>query len=142
MNDTPNYSGPLPDGWTGGEAVTKWWRGNYVHLYKLRKPCAQCQRTMEINVTRAALDGTAKNAGLHLTRCKDCRKLNAISGKSRPTVQGAAPATEQERSIIETMKAEVDALYAENAELRKRLEKYELAPAMEAARPKMPWETS
>ena len=85
-----NWTKELPNGWTGGEAKTKWWRGKFVHLYRLTKPCAQCNRPMVIDVTAAALEGTAQNAGLHLKRCPECRAASK-NGTSRPKAIGAMP---------------------------------------------------
>lgn len=153
-NAIEDYQGELPDGWTGGQALTKWWRGALVHLYTLKKPCAECKGEMRIDVTKAALEGRAKNAGLHLKRCATCRaRSRALNTSSRPHVEGevknpfvATPAVEgseldQLRTANATMKEELDGLYAQNRELRQRLEKYELAPAMAAvAAGRMPWE--
>lgn len=150
-NTVEDYAGPLPDSWTGGQHLTKWWRGQMVHLYTLRKPCAQCSGEMRIDVSKAALDGTAKNAGLHLTRCASCRaKAKALNTSSRPKIEGEPPPralkqqalTPVEETTITTMKEELDGLYALNKELRVRLSKYELGPAMEAVASgqKMPWE--
>lgn len=149
-NAVENYAGPLPDGWTGGAALIKFWRGNFVHLYTLRKPCAQCGKEMRLDVSKAALDGTAKNAGLHLKRCATCRAASkALGTSSRPHVEGEPPShtipislDDALRAANATMKAELDGLYVTVAELRSRLSKYELAPAMEAVANghKMPWE--
>lgn len=157
----PNWAGPLPNNWTGGESITKFWRGKWLHLYSLRKQCAQCQGTMTIAVTRAALEGTAKNAGLHLKRCAACRDANKrLNTHSRPYVEGqeqrlaaqaAAPdpaammELETLRATNATMKAELDGLYEVVRDLRKRLAQYELQPAMEAMAAnhktqKLPWE--
>lgn len=152
---TEDYTGELPDGWTGGQAFLKWWRGRFVHLYTLRRPCAQCGQEMRIDVSKAALDGTAKNAGLHLKRCAKCRaETKALKASSRPKVEGEptpaalkhafeASADETLRTANATMRAELEGLYAQNKELRERLAKYELAPAMEAVANghRMPWET-
>lgn len=152
MNAIEHWTGELPDGWTGGQQLTKWWRGKYVHLYTLRKPCAQCSREMRIDVSKAALEGTAKNAGLHLKRCKICRDAaKALRTNSRPHVEGEEqltkpidPQTADEilRTANATMKEEIEGLYAQNKELRERLARYEMAPAMEAVASgqRMPWE--
>lgn len=157
-NTTEDYAGELPDGWTGGQHLSKWWRGKIVHLYTLFRACAQCGGKMRIDVTKAALDGTAKNAGLHLKRCATCRAAaKALGTNSRPKVEGEAtprPAAsrqdtiqpndaEQLRTANATMKDELDGLYAQTKELRERLAKYELPAAMEAVAngAKMPWES-
>lgn len=154
---TEPWTGEIPTGWTGGDPVTKWWRGSYVHLYRLRKPCAQCAAEMTIDVTAAALNGTAKNAGLRLQRCGECRhKSKHGEGGSRPrvadqpTTPGAVNGGELEtlRMANAVMKQELDGLYGTVAELRGRLAQYELQPAMEAlggsqSRPlTFPWETT
>lgn len=96
---TTDLTGVIPHGWQGGETVTKWWRGKFLHLYRLRKPCAQCGMEMSIDVTKAAIIGTAKNAGLHLVRCAGCRQKDPRDITSRPTTrpvigQGRNPAVE------------------------------------------------
>lgn len=158
-----DWTGPLPAGWTGGESVTKWWRGKHMHLYSVRKPCAQCQREMKISVSGAALEGKAKNAGLHLTRCTECRTFAKLLPKtsSRPKIENETPQRKLQilteaveaipadaieladlRAMNETMKAELSGLYKQNRELREKLSRYEPTPAMEAVANghRMPWE--
>lgn len=145
-----DYIGVLPAGWSGGSHLLKWWRGKMVHLYTLHKPCSECGAEMRIDVTKAALEGKVKNAGLHLKRCATCRsRSKALGTVSRPRVDGEAPGVlvsvdEALRTTNATMKAELNGLYAEIRELRERLSKYELAPAMETlaanGASKMPWE--
>jgi hypothetical protein len=138
---TEDYQGPLPAGWTDGQSVTKWWRGKLMHLYALRRPCAECAAEMRIDVTRAALDGMAKNAGLHLKRCATCRaRSKALNTVSRPHVEGEPKhivveplsADETLRMVNATMREELNGLYAQNRELRERLARYE-------PEPNMPW---
>jgi hypothetical protein len=134
-NMTTDLTGLIPHGWAGGEAVTKWWRGKHLHLYRLRKNCAQCGTEMILDVTKAAIVGTAKNAGLHLTRCPQCRAASKEGGAtSRPLTQVAQPTsvpntdmTEMEtlRTANVTMKEELDGLYTLNKELREKLARYE-----------------
>lgn len=149
-----DYTGAMPAGWNGGQHLPKWWRGKIIHLYTLRRPCGQCGSEMRIDVTKAALEGKVKNAGLHLKRCKVCRaKAKALGTVSRPHVDGEELAVvtvdEALRTANATMKEELEGLYAQNAvlrgeadELRQRLSKYELAPAMEAVAngTRMPWD--
>ncbi len=137
-NPLEDYTGPLPAGWKGGHAVSKWWRGKLMHLYTLRRPCAECGLEMRIDVTRGALIGAAKNAGLHLKRCATCRARDkALQTSSRPRVENEPPprelvdADETLRAANATMRDELAALYALNKELRERLSRYE---------PRMPWE--
>jgi hypothetical protein len=144
-NTVEDYQGPLPDGWTGGQSTMKWWRGKIMHLYKLVRPCAECGAEMRIDVSKAALIGTAKNAGLHLRRCAVCRaRTKALNTSSRPQVEGESSAREVVavepqsadetlRSANATMKEELEGLYAQNRELRDRLAQYE-------PEPRMPWE--
>lgn len=149
-NTVENYAGELPNGWTGGQSLSKWWRGRFIHLYTLRRPCAQCGQEMRIDVTKAALDGTAENAGLHLKRCTTCRAASkALKTSSRPRVEGepaprkmAEVVSETAETMITTMKAELEGLYTQNRELHERLSKYELASALQAVAggQKMPWE--
>jgi hypothetical protein len=101
------FMGNLPRGWSGGEAVTKWWKGSWIHLYRLRKSCAQCGAEMVIDVTKAALEGRARNAGLHLARCETCRSQKE-DATSRPAVLPAqspqnsewGPVPTEERTIM------------------------------------------
>lgn len=174
---TTDLTGLIPHGWAGGEAVTKWWRGKHLHLYRLRKNCAQCGKEMVLDVTKAAITGTAKNAGLHLTRCMGCREASkSEGGTSRPRTKDdpietqiaaahvAAPPQEVEmylKSIqalqgqLQELHAKYKAVFDENSKLKAKLAPYELAPAMEAAKPfdphamlakelgskkKLPWE--
>lgn len=144
------FDGPLPDGWSGGAPVTKYWNGDYIHLYRVTRPCATCSAEISLDVTKKALQGSTKNAGLLLRNCPQCRAERKAGGpgsrggKSRPTVD--APATpvqadtgelERLRMMVATMKAELDPLYArvreqfeEIQQLKARLAKYELQPAM------------
>lgn len=127
-----DLTGLIPYGWTGGEAVTKWWRGKHLHLYRLRKNCAQCGKEMILDVTKAAIAGTAKNAGLHLTRCPQCRNASkAEGGTSRPTTRSefTTPTNDNELDALctanATMKEELKGLYIQIKELRERLAGYE-----------------
>ena len=150
-----DLTGLIPHGWSGGEAVTKWWRGKFIHLYRLRKNCAQCGKEMTLDVTKAAIAGEAKNAGLLLRNCPTCRGLRKAGGpgsrggKSRPTAESlppiatGAPGSELERlgMMISTMREELAGLYDQLRDARERLAKYELPAAMAAiSERKMPWD--
>ena len=132
------WTHPIAHPGAGGQSTTKWWRGRIMHLYRLARPCAECGAEMRIDVSKAALDGTAKNAGLHLKRCATCRaRAKALGTTSRPQTEDkhafsvpVEPAMAD--TIIATMKEELTGLYAQNKELRERLSKYEA--------PRMPWE--
>lgn len=152
------FTETLPEGWTGGEPVTKRWRGDFIHLYRVRRPCKTCAGEISIDVTKRALQGFSKNAGLLLRNCPTCREARKAGGPgsrggtSRPTVDAipfatiAPPGAELERlgMMISTMREELDGLYVQNRDLRERLAKYELPAAMaEVAREtKMPWDVN
>ena len=93
------FDGVLPDGWTGGTPVTKRWRGDFLHLYRVTRPCATCGAQINLDVSRKALQGFAKNAGLLLRNCPGCREQRRAGGPgsrggtSRPTAE-AVPATQ------------------------------------------------
>lgn len=156
-----NWAKELPNGWQGGEAITKWWRGSILHLYRLRKACGQCSAEMVIDVTAAALNGDAKNAGLLLQRCQNCRAASK-GGTSRPRtdvpaasvalpiqaiLQGVDPAEhaqvkaerdEYAEGVAEQMarcgvlQRKHDALFAEVQVLKAKMATFLLQPAMEA----------
>lgn len=122
-------------GWIGGDPVAKWWRGKFIHLYRFRKPCAQCNAEMVIDITKAATGGTAKNAGLHLTRCEKCRATPQAS-TSRPVVLGAPASVtaltdtaelEQLRSFKTTVSEELKELDALRRELHELKSRYRIA---------------
>lgn len=154
-----DLTGLIPFGWGGGEAVTKWWRGKHIHLYRLRKNCAQCQKEMILDVTKAAIMGTAKNAGLHLTRCPGCRGASKSEGAtSRPFTRGepetapatTAPAEDFDNAelaslraqndmfvkSITALQAQIQPLKAEIHALKLKLAAFDLPTAMAAAKPK------
>lgn len=144
------FEGPLPDGWSGGEAVTKFWNGSFVHLYRVRRPCKTCQTEIRIDVTKRALQGFAQNAGLKLRNCPTCREtrknggVGSRGGISRPMateVIEALPGSELERlrNINHTLEQEVDGLNMLLREANGRLAQYEIQPALHAAN-KLPWE--
>jgi hypothetical protein len=133
----PKYDGELPDGWQGGEPVTKYWNGDYIHLYRVMRPCATCGAEISLDVTKKALDGTKKNAGLLLRNCPKCRAerkaggVGSRGGKSRPVagdppghvVASSADVTEELerlRTANATMKEELDGLYVLLKELRQQ----------------------
>lgn len=134
----PKYIGELPDGWQGGDPVTKFWNGNYIHLYRVTRACATCGAEISIDVTKHALDGSKKNAGLLLRNCPKCRAERKAGGpgsrggNSRPTAGVAAPVQvaiaagmsqistvelETLRTANATMKEELEGLYMQLKEL-------------------------
>lgn len=104
-----DYAGKLPKDWRGGEAVSKWWRGKFIHLYRLHKNCAQCNAEITLDVSAAAIEGRARNAGLYLARCPECR-AKSEPGTSRPVVLDRAtstPAAEpQQPAALKTAEAQ------------------------------------
>jgi len=86
------YLGPLPEGWTGGQPVTKFWRNNFMHLYRVRRACVSCGAEITLDVTKAALEGTKQNAGLKMKNCPACRHKRrhggpgSRGGTSRPVI--------------------------------------------------------
>ena len=143
MNEKTKYDGPMPEGWHGGDPVTKRWRGDFLHLYRVTRPCATCGAKISLDVSRRALEGKAKNVGLLLRNCPTCRAdrkaggTGSRGGTSRPVVDGPAP--ENAHQILETMKAELNAAYDHIRELSARLSKYELQSAIETEAKKFPW---
>ena len=130
----PAYDKPLPEGWSGGGPVTKYWGGNYVHLYRVARPCATCGAEISLDVTKGALDGSKKNAGLLLRNCPKCRAerkaggVGSRGGRSRPIAEAAAPVAAVDNTELEalrtanaTMKEELEGLYAQIKELRQQL---------------------
>lgn len=110
-----DFTGIIPHGWSGGEAVTKWWRGKYVHLYRLHRECAQCGKEIVLDVTKAAITGHAKNAGLHLVRCPGCRAKTPRDITSRPTVRNEPmPEMVDDMVPVENGSTEIEALRMQN----------------------------
>ena len=156
------YLGPLPEGWSGGQPVTKFWRNNFMHLYRVRRSCVSCGAEITLDVSKAALEGTAQNAGLKLKNCPACRHkrrhggTGSRGGTSRPTIDSELMPPRDEvvprkpapvvpvvvvegaeenaalRMANQTMKEEIEGLYGQLRELRDRLAQYELPAAMEA----------
>lgn len=158
MSTNEKFDGPLPDGWSGGDAVVKFWRGNFAHLYRVTRPCKTCDAEISIDVTKAALLGTKQNTGLALRNCPTCRAarkaggVGSRGGTSRPLAEGGTPpavaatppvvAVTDETLLManQVMKEELDGLYLVVKELRDRLAQYELQPAVRRAAENMPWE--
>lgn len=155
MTETPPFEGPLPEGWSGGAAVTKYYAGAFLHLYRVTRSCKSCHAEISIDVTKRALLGQAKNAGLQLRNCPKCRADRKAGGPgsrgglSRPVAEPVESGNELERlrTANATMTEELSGVYARNKELfaevqvlKARLAVYELAPAMQAAKnEKMPF---
>lgn len=160
-NTIEPYLGPLPDGWTGGKPVTKFWRNKFMHLYRVQRACASCGVEITLDVTKAALDGTKQNAGLKMKNCPACRHkrrhggTGSRGGTSRPMIDSALMPPNEPAPVIvhdtppvvvvenaadaalrmanQTMKEELEGLYAQVADLRARLAQYELPAAMKDA---------
>lgn len=86
------YLGPLPEGWFGGQPTTKFWRNQFMHLYRVQRNCASCGAEITLDVTKAALEGTKQNAGLKMKNCPACRHKRrhggpgSRGGTSRPVI--------------------------------------------------------
>jgi hypothetical protein len=125
-------------GWKIGEPVTKWWRGKYVHLYRVTKACAQCQQEMTLDVTKAALMGTAKNSGFHLTRCLECRATTrsqpstsrpvVLNAMPQPTAQSVAPPEDTITELEIELRSELFRARKKIAELEQQLRTNKLGP--------------
>lgn len=147
------YDDPLPDGWKGGEPVTKYYNGSFMRLYRVTRPCATCGTEISIDVTGRALRGTKKNSGLLLRNCPHCREtrkaggVGSRGGRSRPTAQAPetlkiASASELERlqqeletaaRIKATMQEEITMAWEEIRKLEIKIKSLE-------SRACMPWE--
>lgn len=139
-------------GWTYDKPVNKWFQGSFRSAHRITRPCPTCSGTIELDVTERALEGKATNHGLALRRCKACRaalKQGPEAYQERkqtvPRVMGHpttmnTPELETLKMANKCMTEELDGLYLENKDLKTRLARYELQPAMEAAQNKMPWD--
>src|SRR3974390_1513574 len=105
-----DHTGTTIHGWTVSEPITKWWRGNFIHIYKIRRLCAQCGTEISMDVTKAAIEGTAKNSGFNITRCTACRiSAPARTGNSRPTVASNPPPAELPPAPVEDTLSDLEA---------------------------------
>jgi hypothetical protein len=126
-------------GWTYVEPVQRWFQGSFRAAHKLVRQCPTCSNAIELDVTTKALKGEAKNHGLALRRCKACRQALKKGPQAytihkeavQQPVQGVPVVTDESlRSMVKVMTEEMDGLYAENKDLKARLAKYELQPAL------------
>ena len=119
------------EGTTGDHRIGK---RKYNNLTEYSRPCKTCGARFSIFVTKKIADGFADSNSFGLKNCEKHRR------------GGGTPKNVQENDTVNlvntTMKKELEAVYRENAELRARMAKYELQPAMERAAQahKMPWE--
>jgi hypothetical protein len=147
------FDGPLPDGWEGGEPVTKYYGGSFTHLYKVTRKCATCGTAISLDVSKQALQGKKKNSGLLIRNCMQCRETRKAGGRgsrggtSRPYTDAPetlkiASTEELERLTAEletaarikaTMQEEITMAWEEIRKLEVKIESLE-SPA------KMPWE--
>lgn len=117
--------------WTRGTAgEIKIGNKTYKNLVEFTRPCVTCREPFSIFVTHKIADGAADSNNFGLKNCEKHR---------RSSVREIGPELETLGMINNTMKAELEGLYervklqsAEIQELKARLAKYELQPAMEA----------
>ena len=153
-----NWHDGLLAGWVYDKPVSKWFQGGFRNAHRIVRQCPTCADSYAIEVTTAALLGQAKNHGLGLRRCKNCRsalKRKDITNeyaerKARGADGGTSAADsvelEQLRTANVTMKEELDGLYVRNKELfaevqvlKAKLAQYELPAAMQEIANKFPW---
>lgn len=133
-----NWHDGLLSGWRYDKPVRKWFQGGFRNAHRITRECPTCAGTYAIEVTTAALLGSAANHGLALRRCKACRaalKRGGVEYAARKEQDGTgADISELERlrAANATMKEELSGLYARNKELTEKLSLYEPK--------KMPWE--
>ena len=127
-----NFDGELPEGWQGGEAVTKHWRGDFIHLYRVHRPCNSCGAEIRIDVTKKALQGFTKNTGLLLRNCPSCRAVRKAGGPgsrggtSRPVASGTPQPATAPATAVQTLPADITQ-HEDFIDLKQRLkEAYEL----------------
>lgn len=138
-------------GWTYDKPIDKWFQGAFRKVHRLTRTCPTCTGPIVLDVTQKALEGRAKNHGLALRRCKECRRTLKYAPQeyAERKIVGTAVAPvvivegseelEAARATIQTMKEETAGLYEQIAELRTRLAKYELPEAMRVSQNKLPW---
>lgn len=120
-------------GWTRGETgATRIGTKTYKRLVEFSRPCVTCQKLFSIFVTEKIAEGLADSNNFGLKNCEQHRR------------GGGAPIAELEtlRSKDRVMSDELAALHETIRNLRERLAKYELQPAMErmSTGEKMPWQ--
>jgi hypothetical protein len=127
--------------WTRGLDGPKVIKGKvYKDLVEFSRPCTSCKQPFSIFVTRKIADGQADSNSFGLKNCPEHRRNKTAAAQEE---------TDALRMANNVMKAELEGLYARDSalfaevqELKAKLAKYELQPAM-AAMPltlKMPWE--
>lgn len=128
-------------GWERGASGEVKLKGRtYKDLTEFKRPCATCGNYFSIFVTAKIAEGRADSNSFGLRNCEEHRRL--------PVPKADSPELEQLRMENRTMKEELDGLYKRDAEhfaeiqqLKARLSKYELTPALQAAGDltKFPW---
>ncbi len=126
---------PTKDGWTHQRDHDKVQLGRkqYRNMEEWSRPCAVCGEPFSI-FTRANGSGVV-NSSFGLRTCQSHRgeRPGAVGTPATGEVEGL-------RTANATMREELDGLYSVVRDLRERLSKYELGPAMAAQAGKMPWE--
>ena len=127
---------PSKDGWVHDRDHEKITLGKkqYRNMEEWSRPCGICAEKFSIFV-RTNNNGTV-NSSFGLRTCKQHRGEKITGG----IVAADMPAMETLKMANKCMTEELDGLYAENKDLKTRLARYELQPAMEAAQNKMPWD--
>lgn len=125
--------------WKRGETgPVKLGTKSYKRLTEFSRPCATCKAPFSIYVTERIAEGLADSNNFGLKNCEAHRR-------------GGAPLNSEEVEVLRSkdrvMSDELSGLYetirelqTTNAGLQERLAEYELQPAMEAMKEKMPWE--
>ncbi len=93
-------------------------RKTYKNLVEFTRPCATCAEEFSIFVTAVVADGRSDSNSFGLINCEKHRKSKLIHADVETLMAN------------NTMKQELEGLYARNKELTERLAKYELQPAM------------
>lgn len=115
--------------WTRGTAnEVKVKNRTYKNLVEFSRPCATCEKPFSIFVTKKIADGHADSNSFGLKNCPDHRRNKPI-GEAGDAVQMANNTMKEE---LAGLYARDKAMFAEIQELKARLAKYELGPAMAA----------
>lgn len=112
----------------GDTGPVKVGKKKYPRLTEFSRPCATCKKPFSIYVTEKIAEGLADSNNFGLKNCEEHRR------------DGNPVELDNLRSKDKVMSDELSGLYETIRELKERLAQYELRPAMEAAKGRMPWE--